>query len=503
MRSRPITSMIFARNFALIAVLLLTFSIGLCGEQKGGMQMTTKSQKARAFCQEGLAKMETLHIQAGLQNWRDAAKADPNFALAHILLAYFAQDPTEQVAEREKALTARNSAGPEEQLIVDWLANAGESHWVPAIQAMNTALQQYPNDKHLAWLAGWWLMLAQNEPMRAIPAFERAIHLDPEFADPWNEVAYCYARTGKFDEAFGHIQRYSELLPTEANPQDSFAEISRMAGKYDEALKHYRISLKIDSTFIESQLGLGDTYALMGDEARARTEYAIAIQKGTKVQGVLWALQSAATYVREGDLSGADAAFQSAASQAHTLDFANLEAEAHRSMALYRKDAAAATSALDKAEAALAEKHKVPQALVDLEMASVLRTRVDRAVQDGNTEAASAALKKLENLANASPDANLQVAYHGATGAVLVAQGKYRDAIVHLEEDMRNPFSMRGLVTAYEKTGDHDSAARMAARLSAFNEPLIEQAVVVPAFRSARSTASQARLERERFDFEW
>src|SRR5205807_2016023 len=83
------------------------------------MQMTARSQKARAFFEEGLAKMETLHIQAGLQNWRNATQADPNFALAHIFLAYFAQDPAEQVAEREKALASRHSGGREEQLIID------------------------------------------------------------------------------------------------------------------------------------------------------------------------------------------------------------------------------------------------------------------------------------------------------------------------------------------------------------------------------------------------
>ena len=488
-----------------ICALVLAFSVCAFADQKpnSAMQMSTKSPQARAFFEQGLAKMETLHIEAGLQNWRNAAKADPNFGLAHIFLAYFAQDPTEQVAERLKAVAARRSAGPEEQLIIDWLANAGESKWVPAIQAMNSALRQYPNDKHLAWLAGWWLLLAQSEPMRAIPAFERAIQLDPNFADPWNEVAYCYARTGNFDEAFRHIKRYTELLPTEANPQDTYAEISRMAGKYEEALKHYRMSLKIDPGFVESQLGLGDTYALMGEEAKARAEYAVAIQKGTKVQGVTWGLQSAASYVREGNLSGADEAFAAVAHQAHELDFANLEAEAYRSMGLYRKDLAAAMAALDKAEAALGEKHKVPQALIDLEMGSVLRTRVDRALQDKNMEAASAALKKLENLANASPDANLQAAYHGAAGAMLVAQGKYEDAINNLEEDMRNPFSMRGLVIAYEKTGAHDNAIRMSARLSTFNEPLIEQAVVVPAFRAEGAAPSQARMETNRSEPEW
>src|SRR5437763_14685064 len=132
--------------------------------------------------------------------------------------------------------------------------------------------------------------------------------------------------TGDFDHAFERMKRYTELLPNEANPQDSFAEISRLAGRYDEALKHYRMSLKIDPSFIESQLGLGDTYALMGEEAKARAEYGTAIQKGTKVQGVLWGLQSAATFVRENNLSGAADAFAAVSNQAPALHCANLEA---------------------------------------------------------------------------------------------------------------------------------------------------------------------------------
>lgn len=467
------------------------------------MRMTTHSAKARAAFEEGLSKMETLHIQAGLQSWREAAQADPHFALAHIFLCYFAQDPTEQVAEREKALASRSSAGPEEKLIIDWLANASQSHWVPAIQAMNEALSEYKQDKHLAWLAGWWLLLAQNEPARAIPVFERAIALDPQFADPWNEVSYCYARIGNFEPAFTHIKRYSELLPNEANPQDSYAEISRMAGRYQDALEHYRTSLKIDPTFIESQLGLGDTYALMGDESRARSEYQIAIHKATKVQAVLWSLQLAATYLREGNDGGADAAFQAAAQQAHDNDFGNLEAEAFRSMALYQKDSGAALELLKKAEAALRENHKVPQALLDQEMASVLRARVDRATQDGNLEQAAAHLQPLQDLANAKPDEFVQLAFHGAAGALGVAQGKYEEAISHLEEDIRNPLSMRSLIVAYEKTGAREDAERVSQRLSGFHEPVIEQAVIAAGLRAKNPDASRANLAKEPFALEW
>jgi len=458
--------------------------------RSSGMEMSTKSAPARALFEQGLAKMETLHIEAGLENWRKATKADPNFALAHIFLAYFAQDPTEQVAERNKALAVRQMAAPEEQLIIDWLANSSKSQLVPAIQAMNEALERYQDDKHLAWLAGWWLLLAQDEPARAIPMFERAIKLDANFADPWNEVAYCYARTGDFEKAFEHIKRYTELLPKEANPQDSYAEISRMAGRYDDALAHYHASLKIDPSFIESQLGLGDTYALMGDEVRARAEYAIAINKGTKVQDVLWSLQSAATFVREGNLDSADAAFKQVAKEARSYNFSNLEAEAFRRMALYQKDWAASVGYLEKAETALRLSDRVPQALVDQEMAAVLRTGVDLAIQNGNMEAAATTLKRLENLANSKHDAVIQTAFHGAAGAMLLAQAKYEDAISHLEEDSRNPYSMRGLTLAYEKTGALEKAERMARRLAGFNEPLIEQAVVVLPFRASYNRPS-------------
>ena len=492
-----------AFRLAMLCMMLVCVSAAYGTDHKGDMQISTKSREARGLFQQGLTKIEALHEQAGLVDWRKAVQADPKFALAHILITFFTLDPAEQLAEREKALATRQFASEEEKYIIDWLANASQSLWLPAIQSMNEALQRYPDDKHLAWLAGWWLILNQKQPARAIPYFERAIRIDPNFADPWNEVAYCYAKTGDFDHAFERIKRYTELLPNEANPQDTFAEISRMAGRYEEALKHYHISLKIDPTFHESQLGLGDTYALMGDQAKAREEYAVAIQEGTKIQAILWAMQSAATYVREGNLSGADEAFEGVARQSHAEDFGNIEAEAFRSMALYQKDGSKALQLLDKAEAILREKHKVPQGALDEEMAAVLRTRVERSTENGNKELATTSLKLLQRMAEANSDGVVQSHYSGAAGAVLVAEGKYEDAIVQLEEDADNPFSMRLLFQAYQKAGNKQAMERIAQKLSKYNEPLIEQAVVVLPFRKSRAVSSAAGSQQREWAMEW
>ena len=487
---------------SILAALLLTFGtfgFGLkafAHDTPTGMHISTKSPQAHVFFEKAMAKMEMLHTADGLENFRNAVQADPQFALGHIMLTFFSQDPLEQVAEREKALATRANAGPEEKLVIDWLANASQAKWVPAIQAMNEALTSYPHDKHLHWLAGWWLQLDQNQSQRAVAMFERVMQIDPKFADAYNEAAYCYARQGDMDKAFADIKRYTELVPNEPNPQDSFAEISRMAGRFEDALTHYRMSLKIDPSFHESQLGLGDTYALMGDQQKARAEYAKAIATGSTVQKVTWSLQLAATYVREGDLAGADKAFNAVAEQAHGKDFANLEAEAYRSMSLYQLEGAASLNLLAKAEAVLHEDHKVPQSLLNQELAAVLRTRVEVALAarnsggsaGNNNELAKTTLKQLQDLAGANDaDGIITSALHGAAGAVALAVGDYADAVNHFEADQSNAISMRSLITAYDKNGQQGNAHRLAAKLASLNVPLIEQAVVVPEFRKQRA----------------
>lgn len=451
-------------------------------KQAATMEITTGSPQARAFFEQGLAKMQTLHWEPALAHWRDAAAADPNFSLAHAFLAMLSRDPIEQVAERDRAIATRSFAGREEQLIVDWVANSSQSHWVPAIQAMNEALAEYPNDKYLAWLAGLWLT-NQRQSERAIPQFERANQIDAGFADPLNQAAYCYARLGDFEKAFAFMQHYAELLPNEANPQDSLAEISRMAGRFNDSLEHYHASLNIDPSFIESQVGLGDTYAVMGEEEKARAEYALAIERAiTRVQSVAFALQSASTWARERNFAKADEQFQQIAQDAHEKGLGNLEAEAWRMMSVYQTNNRKAMQLLSKAEAALTHDHKMSLASREQELASILRTRTGRAVHDGSMHDANASLKKLQALADVNNSGPVRFALNGAEGSVLLAQGKYEDAISHLQEDDKNPFSIQRLIIAYQKVGSTDKAALMSARLSKFYEPTIEQAIVVPAF---------------------
>lgn len=451
-----------------------------------GITITTQSPQARAYFIQGLAECQTLHLRAGFQLWRKAAEADPNFALAHILLSNFSRDPAERVAERQKALAARPYAGKEEQLIIDWLSNSSQGKWVPAIQAMNEALEKYSNHKIVVWLGGMWLD-EQRQWSRAIVLYEQALQLDPNFPDAWNSLAYCYARTGDFDKASQAMQRYAELLPGEPNPHDSYGEILMMAGRYQQALAEYHTALQLDPGFVESQRGAADTLAVMGREKEARQQYASAIAKvNDKAEAERWSLLSAATWVREDNLSAAGAAFHTVAGSAHKNGDALVEAEAWRSMALFAANSTEANHDLLRAEDALLQKQKIPESLRRQELASILRVQVERAVEEKNMTEAVRALRRLEKLSAGSIDGSVRLYYEAAAGAVAVARGRYPDALSDLDENDRDLFSLVHLEQVYEKTGSRKDAHRIAEKLASFNEPTIEQAVLAPQFRNIR-----------------
>ncbi|HWZ45019.1 MAG TPA: hypothetical protein VNW97_16210 [Candidatus Saccharimonadales bacterium] len=462
-------------------------------EEPRKLPITTRSAPARRLFASGLLKLQNLHGPEAMEDFRKAVQLDPNFGMAHIMMVFVSVDPSvdpaEQISARDHAIAARSKVSRGERLVIDWLVKSSEGNMIPAIQAMNEVEKLYPGDKFLAWLGAVWVE-NQQELAMAIPMLERAIRLNPGFAPPLNELAYCYARVRKFDKAFAAMRRYVALLPHESNPQDSYAEILRMAGKFDDALVHYHASLQIDPGFVFSQLGIADTYALMGDEPSARTEYALAIQQAkSKMEAANWALQSATTYIRENDYARADDAFLNMARQAHENDLAVPEAEAYRIMASYQTNDASAMELLAKAEEVIQEQHShpLPKTARHQELAVVLRQRASRAAHSGDTAAAVSTLDRLRELAESTHDQVIRIAYDGAAGAVMMAEGKYEDALPHLEEDARNPISMNLLVLAYQKTGARERADQMSIILSNWNEPTLEQALVVPEFR-ARST---------------
>src|SRR5271163_266632 len=104
-----------------------------------------------------------------------------------------------------------------------------------------------------------------------------------------------------------------------------------MAGNFEGSLQHYRAALKIDPDFITSQVGLADTYALMGNQEQARVEYDKAIRYAhNEADRLTYTMQKAMTWVRDGKFEEADKLFLEVAKDACAKEQDLQEAQAYR-----------------------------------------------------------------------------------------------------------------------------------------------------------------------------
>ena len=452
--------------------------------QKGVLPLTTKSKEVRHMLDEvWRLNLDEVQTAAADEVLRKALKIDPDFAFGHVLLSQCSLDPAEQVREQQKAFAMRAHASPGERLVIEWFQNAADHKLIPAITDMNEVLRRYPHDRWVVFLANWWLT-QQTEYERAVAVFERSGITDSPGL--MNNTAYTYAYMRQFDRAFALMEKYVAAMPNDPNPQDSYAEILRMAGHFDQAIRHYQAALAIDPQFYSSQFGIADTYSLMSDQVRAREEYRIGFEKFPslpQLHRVQWQTRQATTFVREGNYPAADQAFQVIADQAHAKVMSQVEADTYRQMAIYQPEAKHAIRFLDKAEAAARQGRNAMPFAIQQETAQVLRARVEVALKAGNKKMASSALNRLTQLSQTSNDKVIESAYHGAAGAVSFADAKYNEAMSHLEEDVNNPLSLQRLAAAYQKVGYGTEAKRVSETLANLNDPTLEQAMVVPAFR--------------------
>jgi tetratricopeptide (TPR) repeat protein len=453
--------------------------------QTSSLPVTTSSAHARELYMKGIVDFENLYLERCNDDWRAAVKEDPNLALAWAWIAFNSSNPQEVSDARAKAKALAPKLTTGEQLMISWISKVQEGDFLGGITAMNDMLEMYPHDKHVLYLSGNWLLL-ENGDEQGLHIMQKALALDKNFPPALNDLAYLYARGRQFDKAFVAMDRYVALLPKEPNPQDSYGELLRMAGNFEGSLTHYRDALKIDPDFVTSQLGLGDTYALMGNEEQARTEYEKAIRFAhNEADRLTYGMQNAMTYVRDGKYAEADKEFQEIAETAHAKEQDLQEAQALRHMAEYQSDENVALKHLKLAEEALAHR-PISSSDHDEELSRILRLRVVRAAQAGNQPVADQTLHQLEALANGSRNRVIQSSYQGAAGTLLMDQKKYEDAISRLEEDEDNPFTMELLVQAYYQTMQAEKLHEMESRLRGTNVPTMEQALVVPSIRAKR-----------------
>jgi tetratricopeptide (TPR) repeat protein len=417
-----------------------------------------KSPRAVRLYQEGLRLQENRRSDEAMQKWREATKLDPNLALAWAMLSIVETSPDSARAAREKArdLIEHQPQGAVDDLLIRWIVSRSETELMYSIQVANDLVLEHPDQKRILWTIGSWYGFQMHQYERDVALQEAALKIDPNFAPALDELGFAYAHLQQFDRAVGMIKHYAEQLPNEPNSEDSYGEVLRLAGRYEESLEHYRRALRILPSFESSQLGLGDTYALMGDEKKAREEYEKCRGGGSVSTRLDCRKMSIYTYVREGKDEEATKLLTDFTGQMHSVKRISLELESLIALGLIAKKTDAALGYFDQAIVAAKASKTIPRSDREETIARVMADKVRVASANGDTERAQLVQAELEVLGASTKDPNVYAAMQGGRGALLYYQNKYDEASGALQEDADDSFSRLLLARCFER---HDGKA--------------------------------------------
>jgi tetratricopeptide (TPR) repeat protein len=443
----------------------------------GTLPVATRSNDAKKLLETAVDQYENVLLDDAISTAKQATAKDPHFALAFAVWSYAAShaQPNPQALQRAKALAP--SATPDERLLIDWMVDVEQGDLLPAIGAMNDLLARFPNDKHIVYLTAEWLYFQQDYD-RAREMLSKVTQIDPNFPPALNMLGYAYVETGIPDpqKAIACLKRYAAVQPNQPNPQDSLGEVSRLVGDDPGSLEHFSAALRIISTFFSSQVGLGDTYTLMGNYVRARTEYDKAREIAANLRDRFHAdFQKASVYFWEGQPEQGRKALDTLLIEARNQKEPYAQYEVGFARAALSGDLATEISKLQDLETVF--QNPVPgmgEPDRAMSLSIILREEVRAASLSGRSDVQQESIAKLERAAATSRNLIIEDSYDSARGYFLLAQGDAANAADELAGDPHSPLAIQALAVAADKTGDSSTADIARTRLKVFRAPTVE-----------------------------
>lgn len=233
--------------------------------------VTTTSIRAYRHYAAGVENLHRLYRDEARRELRLAVSTDPDFAMAHLMLAHpdiagseadvdscvaRARRQAEKITRRERCYL---------EVFEAW-SNRDIDKMIDALEKMVDA---YPNESEAYRLLGRFYRSTGDE-VGALAALEAAVRVDPFDGLSANRLAYHYALLGRDEEAMATAERYVELAPREANPYDTRGDLLAWTGRHDEAIESYKAALKRNPAFFPSMQNLGCVLTLTGEYDEAR-----------------------------------------------------------------------------------------------------------------------------------------------------------------------------------------------------------------------------------------
>jgi Tfp pilus assembly protein PilF len=125
-----------------------------------------------------------------------------------------------------------------------------------AIAAYTRSIEMYPTAEAHTFLG--WAYSFQGRIDEAIKECETAIHIDPDFGNPYNDIGVYLIEKGEYDEAISWLQKAMAAKRYEPRhyPHMNMGRVLVRKGRYQEAIKELKKALAIEPNYPAARIEL-------------------------------------------------------------------------------------------------------------------------------------------------------------------------------------------------------------------------------------------------------
>lgn len=466
------------KSHILCAILVITVGVFLlmvsgCAKPGGGkVPITTKSNEARALYLQGRDLAESLQGQESRSFFEQAIEKDPDFAMAHLQLAFAQPSAKEFFASLDRAV-----------LLVDQVSD-GEQYWIKGVDAgvngfamkqreyYQRMVEAYPNDERAYNLLGN-NYFGQQEYQAAIEQYNKAVEIAPNFSQPYNQMGYAYRFLGNYEEAEAAFRKYIELIPNDPNPYDSYAELLMKMGRFDESIASYKEALTQNPHFVASYLGIATNLVLKCEHQEAR-EILQELYDQARDNGERRAALFAKTvsYVDEGDFEKAMEQQDIQYDLAQQINDPSAMAGDLVIKGNILLEMGNADEAMDMFMSAveLVEGSELSEEVKDNTRRAFLYNEARAALVGKDFETAHAkATEYLKAVTDISNPFQIRLA-HEVAGMIALAEENYDIALGEFRKaNQQNPYNLYRMALAYKGIGDNENAKNFCQKAANYN----------------------------------
>ena len=106
--------------------------------------------------------------------------------------------------------------------------------------------------------------LSRDDFVRALTSFEKAIEIDPSYAEAWYQAGFSYGVQGRHGEALKASRQAAKLRPDWAETFVNIGASSFALGQFKEAADAYRQAIKLEDNKPDTQYSLGLSLEKLG-----------------------------------------------------------------------------------------------------------------------------------------------------------------------------------------------------------------------------------------------